>query len=355
MNNKFALLIAISVFLVSCHKASDTPQAADFTTLEAQVITDFANNTAVPLYADLKTKATTFNNAIVQLNTDATETNLVAARQAWVNMRSSWEQCEGFLFGPVEDDNYDPNMDTWPVDHVQLDSLLSSSNSLELPDIQNLTTLSLRGFHPVEYMIWGVNGNATASSLTARQKKYMVSLSADIANNTANLYGSWTSGVEFRNEILNAGKGSTRFTTRKDLFLAMVSGMSDICGEVGEGKMSEPFTAHDSLLSESPFSHNSLTDFKNNIVGAQQVYLCNYNTQGKGLSDMVKAKNASLDAKIRQQFTAAINSFNNITTTFEQAIYTQQVQVQNTISAIASLQTTLDEELSLFIQQHVKD
>ena len=98
-------------------------------------------------------------------------------------MRTSWEQCEGFLFGPVEDDNYDPNMDTWPVDYVQLDSLLASSNPLQINDIESLSTLSLRGFHPIEYILWGVTGSQSAATITARKKQYMISLTKDLQNN----------------------------------------------------------------------------------------------------------------------------------------------------------------------------
>ena len=58
-----------------------------------------------------------------------------------------WEQCEGFLFGPVEDNDYDPNMDSWPTDYVQMDSLLASNSNLSVANIQNLT-LSLRDTIP---------------------------------------------------------------------------------------------------------------------------------------------------------------------------------------------------------------
>lgn len=89
--------------------------------------------------------------AVENLNKNGTETNLMAARSAWKNMRSIWEQCEGFLFGPVKDNDYDPNMDTWPPDYVQIDSLLASNSDLSFANIPNLT-LSLRGYHPIEYI-----------------------------------------------------------------------------------------------------------------------------------------------------------------------------------------------------------
>ncbi len=120
--------------------------------------------------------------------------------------------------------------------------------------------------------------------------------------------------------------------------------------------MVDPFTPGDSTKTESPYSHNSIVDFRNNIIGARNVYLCNYNNKtGKSLSDLVKANNTALDNRIRQRFDIAINSFDGITTTFEQAIYKQRSQVQNTLDALTSLKETIDVELLPYITQYVKD
>lgn len=351
------ILLGAALSLQACHKASSSTSTEDYTTLESEVLNDFVQKIALPQYNNLQLKAASFNTAVVQLNASPTDANLQAARQGWRDVRQGWEQCEGFLFGPVEDDNYDPQMDTWPVDNVQLDSLMASSNPLSLTDIQSLSTLSLRGFHPLEYILWGKNGNSTAASITAREKQYMISLSADIVNNTTNLNYSWlSSGSNFQNDVLNAGKGSTRFKSRQEVFLAIAGAMIDICGEVGDSKMGEPFAAYDSTITESRFSHNSIADFRNNIIGAQNVYLCTYGgASGKSLSALVAAKNISLDNQIKAQFTAAINSFNSVSTTFEQGIYTQRTQIQNCITALNTLSTTLDEQLLPFIKQYVKD
>src|ERR1700712_821130 len=158
------LCIIICTCFSACRKAESGSTNEDFNTLKQSVLNDFVDNVAIPQYQNLSTTANTLNADIVNLNTDATEANLAKAKQSWKDLRTSWEQCEGFLFGPVEDDNYDPNMDSWPVDYVQLDSLLASANPLQITDIQNLGTLSLRGFHPIEYILWGVDGNRSATS-----------------------------------------------------------------------------------------------------------------------------------------------------------------------------------------------
>ena len=355
MKHSFILLATASALgLFACRKPSASVTTTTATSKE--VITDFVNKVALPQYATLLSKATTLNTAINTLNTTPTNANLLAARTAWQEVRSSWEQCEGFLLGPVEDDNYDPNMDTWPVDYAQLDSFITNSTSFTENTIAGLNQ-SLRGFHPLEYILWGRTGSNTIDSITNKQKQYMVGLSHDILTNVTNLNNSWAaSGGNFQALVLNAGPGSTRYTSRQEALLALVSGMSSICEEVGTGKIFEPFNLVDSTKTESPFSHNSMTDFTNNIRGAQNVYLCSYNGQsGVSMSTLIAAKNLALDNKIKDQFTAAITALNNVTVPFETAIHTQRTQLQNAMDAINNLHATLDGDAKTFVQTYVTD
>lgn len=354
MKKSFLILAAASVSMFACKKSDNNNSTTAVTSKE--VVTDFVNKIALPQYATLQAKATALNTAVNTLNASTTDANLQAARTAWQDVRSSWEQCEGFLIGPVEDDNYDPNMDTWPMDYQQLDSFVTNSTSFTPATIQDINQ-SLRGFHPLEFILWGTNGNATAASLTAKQKQYMVGLSQDVLNTVTGLNNSWaTSGGNFQKLVLDAGAGSTRYPTRKEAMLAMVAGMSDICGEVGGGKIFEPFTSMDSTKTESPFSHNSITDFTNNLKGAQNVYLCTYNgASGVSMSKFIAAKNLSLDNKIKDQFAAAITAMGNVTVPFETAIHTQRTQLQNAMNAINALQATMDGDAKTFVQTYVTD
>jgi len=271
-------------------------------------------------------------------------------------MRGVWEQCEGFLIGPVEDNDYDPKMDTWPTDYVQMDSLLNSSNSLTISDIQNVT-LSLRGYHPIEYIIFGHHGNRIAASITARQKQYMLSLSEDLKATCHQLYLSWTvAPTNFSNQVINAGTINSLYARKQEVYLAIVNSLITICEEVGKGKMKEPFDALDPTIVESPYSGNSITDFRNNIIGLQNVYLGKYSTKdGKGLNDLVASKNISLDNKIQSQVTTAINSFSNITMYYEEAIINQRLQCQQTMTALNALKETLENELKPFVIKYITD
>jgi uncharacterized iron-regulated protein len=181
----------------------------------------------------------------------------------------------------------------------------------------------------------------------------MAALIDDISsNNVQQLYNDWFGAADYKSQVLTAGKGSTEFSSRKALFLNMVSAMADICGEVAGGKMKEPFDAYDSTITESPYSSNTLIDFKNNIIGLQNVYMGN---GGKGLHDLVAAKQSALDQQIQAKISAALISFDQITERYEQAIYTQRIQVKNTMDLLDDVNDLLENDLTDFINTNIKD
>lgn len=350
------------VALSSCSKSNNNNVTPSDNSLEGQVLVDFPANLANPNYLDIETKAGIMNDAVAAFVSSSTDANLTATQTAWRNTRAAWESCEGFLFGPVEDNNYDPTMDTWPVNRVDFDNLLASNNTLTLTEVDKLDP-SLKGFHAIEYIIFGVGGTRKAADITAREKTYLSSLTQSVYNTTKALHDSWDpSSGNFTAQVVNAGKSTSQYKTRLDLFKALVGAMADICDEVANSKMNDPLVKQDSTQDESQFSHNSVADFTNNIKGIANAYYSTYNyagaAAGHSLSQIVKAKNASLDTKIQTQIAAAVASFdvlskNNIT--YEKAIYKNQAQVKAIQATINTLHDTLDGDLNAFIIANIKD
>jgi predicted lipoprotein len=350
-------LCVIALAAGSCKKENNNNNQSTDATLEQSVLTDFAGVLVNPNYQDIQAKAAIMNNAIIAFNASSTDANLAAIQVAWKNTRGAWESCEGFLFGPVEDFSYDPTMDDWPVNKADLDALIASNNPLQVSDINALGT-TLKGFHAIEYIVFGVGSTQKAANITARDKLYLGSLGQSLYNTTTQLRNSWdpTQASNFTVQVTTAGKGSTRYGTRLDVFKALVGSMADICNEVANEKMQTPLAAHDSTLDESQFSHNSVLDFKNNITGVLNAYKCQYaGKSGHSLSELVASKNASLDNTIQSQINTAIASFNGITTTYEKAIYTQQNQIKTVQTAINTLRATIEGDLTTFIETNVKD
>ncbi|WP_447641468.1 MULTISPECIES: imelysin family protein [Chitinophagaceae] len=358
MKNKLFAFIALSVILFSCSKSNDDTSTTT-TATTSEVLNDFVNKTAIPTYYSLDTAALALKTALNNLNTQTTDANLTIAKAKWQSIRAIWEQSEGFLIGPVESEDYDPNTDTWPTDYNEMDSLLNKhSTATTLLTEAQVAALSqsLRGYHPIEYIIFGNHGDRKAADLTQGQLAYMVGLAADLYdNNVHQLYLAWTGSDPYGNQLINAGKSSSQYEKVQDAIWAIANGMADICNEVSQdgedGKINGPYIgnngAGDPNLVESPYSGNSWTDFKNNIIGAQNVYL-GVNS-GVGISAIVSQYNKDLDNTIKTQFASAISSFNNLGSTyFEEAILAssgKRALVEQTRQAIKTLQATLESKL----------
>jgi putative iron-regulated protein len=361
MKNFLLAALCITVFAIGSCKKDNTNNSGGSTVTEAQVLAGFSTSLVNPNYEDIQAKAAIMNTAIDTLVNNTTEANLLAARVAWVNTRVAWESCEGFLFGPVEDNNYDPDMDDWPVNKVDLDALLASSTVLSVDEVSSLAT-TLKGFHAIEYVIYGVGSTAKASDITPREKEFLTALAQSLYNTTTDLRNSWDpSSGNFTAQVENPGVGSSPyFPDKQAVFLALVGSMSGICDEVANNKMQTPFAEEDSTKSESSFSHNSTNDFTHNIQGVYNAYMSTYegSTSGHSLHELVAAKNASLDNTLQTQMKAAIASFGTLTSlnvTFEQAIYTQRDAIKQIQATINTLNTTISVQLTAFVKTNIQD
>jgi putative iron-regulated protein len=357
-NTLLGLSCAAVLALSSCGKDKNPAQTG--TVDEQEVITQFVNVVGNPNYAEINAKASLLNDAITVFLATPNDANLALARTAWKNARQPWEQAEGFLFGPVEDEDYDPTMDSWPLNRTDVDAILTSASPITFASVDGLDGF-LKGFHGIEYIIFGPGGRK-AADINQRQKDYLKYASQSLLATTSALKNSWLVSADkdhpaYAGEIINAGKGSVAFKTRKDLFIAIAKGMSDICEEVGTGKMEEPYAAKDSTLDESSYSHNTTIDFTNNVKSISNVYTATYNgsAANASLSALVASKNASLDAKIKTQIQTVLSNMALITPTFEDAIYHNRDKIKNTQDALATLQATLDGDLKTFIQTNIKD
>lgn len=347
-----ALLV---VNFVSCKKSSpssntSSSSSTDQTTLKKNIINDIAHNVIYATYVDLSNKADALNADVTNLNSVTSAENLLACQNSWKALRQAWEQGEGFLFGPVSTENIDPRVDTWPVDFARLDSVLASSATFDADYINGLEE-SLKGFHPIEYLLFGKDGNKTETEFTAREKEYLMALTANLQSLCNTVKDAWTNG--YTNTFTNPGSNNAIYGSQRAVYEEIIDAMSGICEEVAGGKLKEPFEAVDPMLEESPFAKNSINDFTNNIKSVQNMYLGKYTTDGKGLEDLIKANNLSMDGEIKSKINAAITALSNITLPFGQAILTtngQRQQVQAAMEAIGKLQQYLDATVKPYIQ-----
>lgn len=348
------LFVSGTVLVTSCKKEPEPePAPAAGSTVTTDILTGFSSNVAQATYNDLSLRTSQLHQQVLTFRSSMSESDLAACKQLWRDARMAWEQSESFLFGPVSTDNIDPRIDTWPVNFTSLDSVLNSSAVFTSTYVDSLED-ALKGFHPIEYLLFGQNGNKTAMDFNSRQLDYLEALTLNLEALTYALAHSWDPQVtgNYHAQFTAAGNNSSVYASQRAAFEELVNSMTGICDEVANGKMFEPFSQQNAALEESPFAKNSITDFINNIKGVENAYLGKYTADGTGLEDLVRQHNLSLDGSVKTKISTAISSLNAITVPFGQAITQQPVQVQNAMNAINDLKAELENNLLPFVQQH---
>lgn len=338
----FIISLIVVLSAASCDKEPVTT-----TTDYQNVLTNISNDVILSTYQELFDKTQALVNTLVILESDQALANLDAAKQAWRDARVPWEQSEGFLFGPVDQQGIDPAIDSWPVNEPDLDAVLNSAAILDKAYIDGLEG-TLKGFHTIEYLLFGADANKPISAFTPRQFEYLAACGASLHGATQQLYYAWKPDQQnFIANVINAGKaGNTVYPSQKSALQEIVNGMVTIADEVANGKISDPFSQQNLTLEESRFSANSKRDFADNIRSIKNAYLGTYkNATGLGLTNIIATQNSATDAKTKQQIDDAIFAIESIQGTFTTAIFNAPESVQNAQQKVRDLQQTLESEV----------
>ena len=340
-------LLLASTFVVGCGSDEDEEQ----NNLQAEtfdagaMLNDFANTVVLATYIDLDQNAGELLAAVKVLKADTSQANLEKAQQAWIATRKPWEQSEAFLFGPVDTQGLDPALDSWPVDHVNLQSVLDSGDTLTVDFVSGLEDTQ-KGFHTIEFLLFRDGNQRKASDITTRELAYLVSTTENLKASTAQLRLAWApEGENFSSAVAQAGTGSAIYPSQSSAVQEMVNGMIVIADEVANGKISDPYNESDTTLVESQFSFNSISDFQDNIRGIQNVYMGKFMTDGQGLNDFVNSHDPDLDTRFQQEVQAAIDAIGAIPDPFRDSITANRGAVQAAIDAVRTVQQTLEADI----------
>ncbi|HYH99256.1 imelysin family protein [Hyalangium sp.] len=348
------LTLAGALALTACDSDDGGPNQPSF---DAEIITHFADDVVVPTYQELATRLDALDVAVNALVAQPTAARLTAAQDAWFAARTPWEQSEGFLFGPVDSYGYDPALDSWPVNRSDLDAVLASSDAFTPQYVGSLQETQ-KGFHTVEYLLFGEGRTKKVEDFNQRQFDYLKAISSELKGIGAALAKAWTQSVEgrppYRDVLAGAGQqGNSAYPSVESAAQELVGGMINILDEVANGKIADPYDAKDPELVESQFAYNSLSDFANNLRSVENVYLGRMpgaTPRGRTLSDLVKSEKPEVDTRVRQELTAAIEALGRIPEPFRSSISDPNAadEIEAAQEAIRKLQATIETDIKPF-------
>jgi putative iron-regulated protein len=342
-------IVLSALALTGCFTSSDEKgDPLDFSPIIASV----ADSVIYPTYVDLAAKAAALETALQTLNTSTSPQNLNAARVAWRAARAPWEKSEGFLFGPVDNKSIDPSIDTWPLDSTSLKSILAGTTALDETFISNQQD-NVRGFHAIEYLLFGTDSTKDEGDFTPREKQYLVAAAANFKARVDTLKDSWSATKgNFLADFKTAGTGSTVYRSRRAAAQELLGGMVGICDEVASAKISNPFgPPADPREEESRFSRNSTTDFANNIRSVRNLYLGTYGGaslhkgahlgHAKGVAAWVDSLDSELAERVKGEIDSAISKIEQIGD-FTDALTGNRPKIEAARAAVQTLHASLD-------------
>lgn len=277
------------------------------------VVATVVDDVIIPTYTNLADDTESLMKNLRGLDVNSLTQNAINnACEDFKKARKHWEQSEAFLGGAASDFDVDPTIDSWPLNRTLLISYLASGRTDFNDD--ELDDASILGFHALEFILFRngqpralneFKGNDTYKGFEkisgASELAYAQRICQLLYARTCQLQVAWegaTSGNEARMNLVKASgleyqttkgysfgenmknAGNTAVSTFPTIVSAITQLLSadegscvGIADEVGNAKIANPFSSGDVSYVESPFSHNSITDFQDNIRSIRNVWL----------------------------------------------------------------------------------
>lgn len=368
-----ASLLAIAIALAGCGEKDDkaaAPQAqapaAASTTAAAPGAVDKAAGKAVvkhytemvyAVYSDSLSTAKTLQSAVDAFLAKPSEETLKAAKEAWVAARVPYLQSEAFRFGNTIIDDWEGQVNAWPLDEGLIDYVdksyehalgnpAASANIIanteiqvgeEKVDVKDITPEKLAslnelggseanvatGYHAIEFLLWGQDLNGTGPGAGARpvsdylegkgatgghnerRRAYLKAVTELLVKDLEEMVGNWAPNVA------DNYRATLEAEPVNDGLRKMLFGMGSLSlGELAGERMKVSLEANSPEDEQDCFSDNTHYSHFYDAKGIRNVYLGEYTRvdgsklTGPSLSSLVAKADPAADATLKADLEA---------------------------------------------------
>lgn len=339
-----------------------------FATNSKAVVEHYAN-IASAVYEDALTSAMDLHKAAQNLVANPSENALQQARGAWREARVPYQQSEVFRFGNIIVDDWEGQLNAWPLDeglidyvaasyHAEMGNVAGTANIIAHPkltignttlDLSSLTPEVLAdlnelggseanvttGYHAVEFLLWGQDLNGTSpgagkrpftdyargkqctNNHCERRGEYLLAATQLLVNDLQFMVAQWQTGNKdnYRTVLLkNPSSGLQK----------MLFGMGSLSlGELAGERLKVPLEAGSTEDEHDCFSDNTHNSHYYNAKGIENIYFGRYQRsngellEGPALQDLIKAKDADLNKQAEKAFATTEAAFRKMVDTAE--------------------------------------
>ncbi|MBC7285812.1 MAG: peptidase [Hoeflea sp.] len=320
-------------------------------------------------YEDSLAAARVLNDAVAALVAAPSEGTLQAAREAWLAARVPYQQTEVYRFGNAIVDDWEGRVNAWPLDEGLIDyvdasyggptdaNALAALNVIANPQItiagqaidasqitpaliadtlneaDGIETNVARGYHAIEFLLWGqdlngtgpgagnrpytdyVQGEGCTGGNCDRRADYLTAATALLVSDLEFMAGQWAEGGEARAAVMADERAG---------LVAMLTGMGSLSyGEQAGERMRLGLMLNDPEEEHDCFSDNTHNSHYYDGLGVQNVYLGRYVRpdgsviEGASLADLVAGTDTALDAEMRGRLDTTMSALGAIKTAAE--------------------------------------
>ena len=396
------ILMTVTFSSCSDDDVTDSPNntLSEKETLLKSASTDYVNDVIYPTYGNLATQTGLLYEQLNAVKekfkadpSSVSQNDIDQICSTFLEARSYWEETEAFLYGAATDFGIDPHIDTWPLDLDGLVTELKNSDKIAQLDngnegiayAANKLGQELLGFHGIEFIIFRNGQNRDVNSLLGNDPDLISSYGANISGREELIYATAVAGdlrdrcyqlnvawnpdasqeqktrvidecelqytvgsgqLTYGENMLIAGQaGSTYTTWRQVASTILTSGCQNISNEVYSQKMGNAYNGSDPNYIESPYSHRSFYDFKDNILSIQHSLYGNVDndlTKDNSLMGYLKKYNPTIASELETSLQEAFNALDAcIATGVEFGDNPTADYVKTAIDAIQNLDSNL--------------
>ncbi|MEL7978811.1 imelysin family protein [Vreelandella titanicae] len=357
LRRPLAGIVVLSALMPFAPVAVDTA-AAD--TVSADAVVKHYADLAHANYADALNAAQALNERIDELLANPTAETLSAAKQAWLQARVPYQQSEVFRFGNAVVDDWEGQLNAWPLDEGMIDYVEGDDYQHELGnegataniianeqitvggetlDVSDITPALLAdlneiggseanvasGYHAIEFLLWGQdlhgfeegNGERPVSDYQTgddcthghcdRRRSYLDAVSDLLVDDLEWMVAQWAPETEgnYRQELLAE---SDQEGLRRMLF-----GMGSLSlGELAGERMKVALEANSFEDEHDCFSDNTHNSHYYNGQGVQNIYTGSYQrldgsvVEGPSLQDLLSQADSELADTLGAQLEATM-------------------------------------------------
>ena len=100
-------------------------------------------------------------------------------------------------------------IDTWPLNRVDLATLLANTDLLTTAGLTRLDG-GLQGYHPIDFLLFGKDAGKALADFTPREYQFLTASAQNLKANIAKLLNAWLpGGGNFAATLATNGPGNT--------------------------------------------------------------------------------------------------------------------------------------------------